>query len=170
MKIIAFDPGGTTGVCIFERLANTGTVEWKHGQLGPGDHHLALWSLLERERPHIIIYERFMYQRRELTEGVSLVLDSVEYIGVIKLWYDKFCAKIDPSEYIVEPTLVEQSPSQMSLWGGGKKNDDSGARLKKLSLYTPNAPHANDATRHLLYYLSVTKGDKRWFNALKPNA
>lgn len=161
MKIIALDPGGTTGVAIFERARDTGEVTWRQLQLGPEEHHLALWDLLREERANVIIYERFMYQRRELEDGVSLVLVSLEYIGIVKLCWDYLSCQ---GSY--EPELIEQGPHMMKLWGGGQQGD-GGIKLKKVGLYKANARHANDATRHLLYYLSVTLGDKKWFNALR---
>jgi hypothetical protein len=37
-------------------------------------------------------------------------------------------------------------------------------------LYRPNAPHAMDAMRHLLYYISFTLKDDRFIRELSPNA
>jgi hypothetical protein len=105
----------------------------------------------------VIIYERFQYQRRELDKGVSLVLDSVEYIGIIKL-----CSKrmhLDKG-FAYKHQLVEQTPAQAkNFW-----TDD---KLKKVGLYTSGSAHERDATRHLLYYL-MQHGDKRYVNLLRP--
>jgi len=157
MRIIALDPGGTTGVAIYERTSGSNReadndFTWETRQLS-GVHHDTLWDLLENEGPWTtVIYERFMYQRRELDRGVSLVLDSVEYIGVVKLWHLRHLEEVD---------LVCQTPAQAkNLWTDQK--------LKRLELYKANAPHANDATRHLLYYLTVTRGERQWVIRTKP--
>lgn len=153
MRIVSLDPGGTTGWAAFTRSQNDDVTEgeWWRSQL-EGEHHGGLYDALESFAPEVVIYERFMYQRRELDKGVSLSLASVEYIGVIKLWHERHCETVD---------LVCQTPHQAKvLW-----TDD---KLKKLGLYTPNAPHANDATRHLLYFLVVTRNERDWVMRLKP--
>lgn len=153
MKILALDPGGTTGCCVYDDSVPEGVNKFAMFQIGPGPHHLALWDLLRSDQWDTVIYEAFTYQRRELDKGVSLVLDSKEYIGVIKLW----------SEYQVVPKakLIEHPTSFMSLF----KDDD---KLKKMGLYTPNAVHANDATRHLMHHLVVKLGQKHYLQVLKP--
>jgi hypothetical protein len=151
MRIVALDPGGTTGLAFFERSSAGDEGAWSHQQLA-GEHHLGLYSKLVELHPEVVIYERFMYQRRELDKGVSLVLDSVEYIGVTKLYHAVNVETVD---------LICQTPAQAkNLW-----TDD---KLKKLGLYIPGAPHAMDATRHLLYYLVVTRGERDWIMRLKP--
>jgi hypothetical protein len=146
MLIVAFDPGGTTGVASYDDQEE----EWARTQL-IGYHHKELWEWLLNHDPQVIIYERFMYQRRELTKGVSLNLDAVEYIGVLKLW-EKMSSPLSPQ-------LICQTPHQAKkFW------DDN--KLKTLNLYMAGAPHANDATRHLLYYLSFTRGEKDWVKRL----
>jgi hypothetical protein len=161
MRIVALDPGGTTGVATytFETTHEGEEGTWERNQLGPEEHHDSLEAFLDVYEPHTIVYERFNYQRRELDKGVSLRLDSVEYIGVIKLWHAKRFETV---------TLVPHQPSQMNLFGGGTGHDDGGEKLKKLGLYIPGAPHAMDATRHLMYYLVVTLGQRWWLERLKP--
>jgi hypothetical protein len=150
MRIIALDPGGTTGVATYE----TEHQIWDHCQIGPAEHHNALWNYLTDTEPDVIIYERFMYQRRELTRGVTLNLDAVEYIGVVKLWYSQH----------VNVELVCQTPHQAKMFWDDEK-------LKTVGLYITGAPHANDATRHLLYYLTFRSGDTerdKWMKRLQP--
>lgn len=169
MKIVALDPGGTTGVSIFDSQGQAPTaiagkdlhLFFTMRQL-TGEHHYSLWDMLEVGRPHTVIYERFMYQRRELDQGVSLVLDSLEYIGVTKLWYQSMAERHDMGhEAAFTPELVCQTPAQAkNLW-----TDD---KLKTLELYSKGAPHANDATRHLLYYLLVNRNCRQILDPLKP--
>jgi hypothetical protein len=154
MRVIALDPGGTTGVAIFQRTehADLDNGTWERFELKPG-HHRTLWELLTGGGPWTtVIWERFMYQRRELDKGVSLSLASVEYIGICKL-YEDFHEE--------DVTFVEQTPAQAkNLWTDNK--------LKTLGLYMASAPHANDATRHLLYWLTVNRGERQWVMKLKP--
>jgi hypothetical protein len=153
MKYLAIDPGGATGIAEFD----SETREWAQYTLR-GDHHLTLWDLLCQDRWDVVIYERFLYQRRAVDKGVSLVLDSVEYIGVVKFWL-QWTKRVwertpthmrdDPHIPGPPPVLVEQAPSAMQLW------DDR--KLRAAGLWTTDSPHARDATRHLLYYLTAGK-------------
>src|SRR5262245_52010581 len=103
-----------------------GVGPWGQYQIGPGEHHQELWQYLSDTEADVVIYERFMYQRRELTRGVTLNLDAVEYIGVTKLWCQQHA----------DVKLVCQTPHQAKLFW----DDD---KLKQVELYTPGAPHAN---------------------------
>ncbi len=147
MKIVALDPGGTTGVSILQREPDS----WTHQQLGPEDHHAALWHLLQTVAPDIVVCERFNYQRRELDKGVSLVLVSVEYIGITKLY-----CKQSGALYVPQNPMKTTNPN--SFWTNSK--------LEKLGLYSTNAPHANDATGHLLWYL-MQQEDKTYVMQLR---
>lgn len=130
-KIIAFDPGGCTGVAFLEP---NGTVHCS--QINTDRHHKRLYNLLEGFNPDVVVCESFLYQHRAKVELIP-----VEYIGVIHLW----CLQH-------EVILTRQSASQ------GKKfwTDD---KLKKAKLYEPGLPHAMDAMRHLLYYITFTLND-----------
>lgn len=148
MRLIALDPGGTTGVA--RLFGGIGRDSIEVTQLGPHEHHQDLWIYLETAVPEVVICERFMYQRREVDKGVALNIDAREYIGIAKLW----CLLNDAK-------FVLQTPAQAkNLW-----KDD---KLKKIGLYSTNARHANDATRHLLYFLTVTLGDRHYINLLRP--
>lgn len=150
MRIMGLDPGGTTGVAIYDDEA---FCHWERYSLGPEPHHTDLFYDLQGETE--IVYEDFIYQRREIDKGVSLSLVSVEYIGIIKLYEQD-----SPPELPV--TLVKQSPSNgknsNSFW-----DDD---KLKQLGLWT-NVEHERDATRHILYYVSFTLNDRRFLDQLK---
>ncbi len=151
MIVISIDPGGTTGVAICD-FSVTERGEWEWMEL-TGDHHMELWELLINHDPDVVVYERFNYQRRDITEGVSLVLDSVEYIGIIKL-AKRRCAYWGNTDF----ELVEQQPSVRTWW----TND----RLRKLSLWR-SSEHERDATRHLLRYMTHVRGHREFLNLLK---
>ena len=130
MKIIGIDPGETTGLAIYSTYD-----DWSFKQVGPQEHHLALWGFLTQEKPDIIVFERFENRGNQAARLISL-----EYIGVVKLWAS-----------FNQPNLVMQSASQAK---GFWTND----KLKACSLWKGTSlKHAMDATRHVLYYLMQTK-------------
>lgn len=148
MRIMAFDPGSSTGVATIraDRVPlSDGKWEFDSFQL-TGEHHDDLWRLLENMNPDVVVSERFNHR----FVG-SAVLDSVEYIGVLRLWCQRN-----------ERTLFEQSPASA-------KNLFTDSKVKTLEMYKPGSVHANDATRHILYYLSISHGDKYFIRKLNHN-
>ena len=132
MKIIAFDPGVTTGVAIWQEEQGAWPEEWNRFTLGPDDHHQQLFSMLDLSYD-VVIWESFQYRGQ-----TSAILKSVEYIGVLELVKQNF-ARSSPS------TIFHPQPSSVAK---GFWNDK---RLKQIDLWT-NVTHTRDATRHLLYY------------------
>lgn len=118
------------------------TSSW---QIGPRRHHVKLLDTLEEQEPDVVVCESFQY-RNSLDKAVLIPL---EYIGVITLWAEQRNRE-----------LVMQTPAM----GKGFWTDD---KLKTLGLYRPGAPHAMDATRHWLYYVTFTLKDKTYVNALQ---
>jgi hypothetical protein len=153
MRLISFDPGGTTGVAVYdeplELPGQSFAKGWQRFELGPGEHHADLWALLTMEQE--IVYETFDYQRRDVEHGVSLELISREYIGIIKLH-----KQMAPPETPVN--LYPQKPSLRTFW-----TDD---KLRELGLWV-SSEHERDATRHLLYYISFTLGERKFLYGLK---
>ena len=135
MLILALDPGVTTGWATFQKPNRRDG--YRSGQTkGP------IWVLLESglmvpqaEEKFVVIYETFTFRQIPKAD-----LTPVEVIGVIKEWARQ-----------KEVPLVPQSPAE----GKGFFSDD---KLKVLQLYRPGHPHANDAMRHLLFYLSFGHG------------
>lgn len=134
MRIIALDPGGTTGYATFE--VRDELIRWSSGQLGPQFHHAALEGTFEAFQPDVIVSESFEYRNRS-RPGLELV--SCEYIGVAHLW----CA-------------VNGVPLVLQTAAMGKVTNTTFVKkenLVKLDLYRPNMKHAMDAYGHLLYFL-----------------
>lgn len=131
---VALDPGGTTGVCVFD--STTGQITTYH--LGPHAHHLDLWALLTSWDPDVVICEGFEYRN---TARQGLVLDSKEYIGMAKLW-----CLLNGKKY------VEQTAA-MAKGFIPDKGPRANVVLKKLGWYSTAMKHANDATRHMVYWL-----------------
>lgn len=143
-RVLAFDPGGTTGWAYASGGSSTGLdFGYDSGQIGPHEHHSELWSFLEAQwaplpsTPLEITFESFEY--RNLSRS-GLVLVSKEYIGIIKL----FCQHHD-----ITPTERTASAAKHMI------SDD---KIHALGLWKPSRPHAMDATRHLLTHLVVGKG------------
>jgi hypothetical protein len=146
MKLISLDPGGTTGIAqaIFNpRRTHVGNI--CVDEFGP-EHYKKLYKYLVGESPNVIIYERFLFQRR--SQHVDLV--SREYIGVIKLY----------AEMISDVSLAPQTASNAKgIWTDSK--------LKHLNLWVKGMPHGMDAVRHLLYFVDTKLGIKQYTNQLK---
>lgn len=162
--ILSFDPGGTTGwasVTIRELKSGDAEFMWHTGQLLDDNHHSALYSFmcnayddnaLYNDEPIAaltIVTESFEYRN---ISRAGLRLDSVEYIGVMKLFCD-----------VRDVELKFQTASM------GKVRDKPGAfvkpdNIKKLDLWSPGSKHAMDALGHLLYYM--INSDKRYAKQL----
>lgn len=145
-RIMAFDPGRTTGVAFLHDNGGINTYELRQVIIGDKDlTHEFIFNDTAIARPHEIVYERFQYQRRP-----NVDLYPVEVIGVLKMYTQK-----------LDIPIKEQTPAQAkNLWTDSK--------LKTLGLWEPSQPHAMDALRHLLYYMTVWKEDRTWINLLKP--
>jgi hypothetical protein len=156
-KIIAFDPGGTTGWALAD--IRGGLCAFTSGMLGPEDHHYNLYLLLEDERASsggerdglTIVCESFEYRN---DSRAGLILKSCEYIGVIKLFAN--------SHFRPDP-LILQTASQGKI--RGKKTEESAfvkkRNLQQLGLWSlgPNGEHhAMDAYGHLLNYMLAKPG------------
>ncbi len=138
IKVLSLDPGITTG---FATLDSSDAVIADHVKTD----HRAFYDFLVGYNPDTIVFERFVYQRRDKVE-----LWPVEVIGVIRLFAEQF-----------EIPLYAQTPSQA-------KNFMTDDKLKKMGLYEAGLVHGMDAVRHLMYYLVVTKGERQWLESLRP--
>lgn len=143
MRIYSIDPGTTTGIARWN--SETGSLHLQ--QIGPNEHHAALYRDLALCGPTFVVCESFTFRPNPGRKKV--VLDSREYIGVAKL----FCS-INVAQY------VEQQPSQAK----GFWKDD---KIKALGLWEPGQKHAMDALRHLLYFRVFKLGHKELLEALK---
>jgi hypothetical protein len=152
VKWMSFDPGGTTGVCIYRKGIDTvvtvptlsrGTA-WETLQIGPDPHHAELWELLTSHDPGIVVCESFLNQQNN-----AALLVSLEYIGVIKL-YCRLTGK----------HLVLQNPSQAKQFWVDEK-------LEWLGLYRPGQKHGMDALRHMLQFITFNKKEAKYVRLLR---
>lgn len=139
-RVIALDPGGTTGWAMYTEYTSEAIVKFDYGQIGPYEHHVQLWQLLEGSAGYEteIVCESFEYRN---TARPGLVLVSKEYIGITKL----ACLKMNMK-------FTEQTASKAK----GFVRD---AHLKRLGLWSSNYVHAMDAMRHMIFYL--VNGDRK---------
>jgi len=146
VKIIALDPGGTTGWATFDDTAPEGASKFNFGHIGPEEHHEKLQAFLELQTSQTdtrVVCESFEY-RKGLRDNVVMV--SLEYIGIVKLHCEIYGMRQSPNGSVVFPQLIMQTAATgKAFW-----KDD---KLKRLGLFQPGWKHANDATRHLLTYL-----------------
>lgn len=133
-SLFAEDPGGTTGWAYFD-LSN---VRITCGQIF-GQHHEELMNHLERCNPEEITCESFQFRQFSGFDKSKVELDSVEYIGITKMFSQHYCVPI----YFQTASVAKHFVS-----------DD---KLKRLGWYSRTAGmvHARDALRHLLYRLIV---------------
>jgi len=131
MKILALDPGGTTGVAFW----TNGT--WSFDQLTLDQHHLELEQLLDAywlafaDGLDLVICEDWDNRAKADAKLISL-----EYIGVVKPWARRRNA-----------ALVMQQAA--------KKEWATNRVLSVLGVADPTAgsPHARDACRHIVVHL-----------------
>jgi len=141
MRILALDPGRTTGVAYFpDTPSGTPNVEQRELPYS----HKALYNHLRLVNPDIIVCESFVYQRRDKVD-----LSPVEMIGVVKLYCERGGVPYH-----------EQTPSQAKKFWDDKK-------IKTCGLWVPGHPHAVDAIRHLLYFMTFTINDNRWMKMIQ---
>jgi hypothetical protein len=135
LKIIALDPGGTTGWASYTDFTDERLAKFACGQIGPDEHHEELFSdvLLAGTGYEVeIVCESFEYRN---ANRPGLVLLSKEYIGVAKL-----------SATMFSRPYTEQTASKAK----GFVRD---SHIKKLGLWSVGNKHAMDAMRHLIYYM-----------------
>lgn len=135
MILLALDPGRTIGWAAINLEAPQGST-YRSGQIRQEELWVVLSTLnpFGEELPSKIIYESFKLRHTPRFPDLS----PVECIGVIKQW----CL-------LNHVHAVAQSPAQAKhFW-----TDD---RLKQFQVYRRGKPHANDAMRHLMYYIHFT--------------
>lgn len=172
-NVLAFDPGGTTGVAHAILRQDTininmedfgrvtiGAIELSTTEMGPIDHHQELYEFIEMESykapefdpPLEIVFEPFHFRQHLGQKDANgnpwparhkVELISCEYIGIIKL----ACQQLGLTYY---DRFVP----------GEAKRYCPNSKLETLGwLQTPITPmrHRNDALRQLVKYLIVKK-------------
>lgn len=153
-RVIAIDPGGTTGYTLTYQDAGHLYIAPCQAELD----HLGIYELLSKARPDHVICEDFEYR-----PGVAkpyIVLVSLEYIGVIKL----VCGPGHSVRGYKETPLFMQK----AMLAVGDKAFYNNAKLQHMGLYKRGVPHGLDSMRHFLYWFFFKYGSQ--FNQPKiPN-
>lgn len=151
-RIIAFDPGGTTGWATFtaERVLwpddepTYGSPTFESGHLSGNNHHQTLYQALvdSLEETTLVVCESFQFRN---VDRMGTELISVEYIGVIRFFCQEFGLM-----------LHMQTASQGKATSGHafvKKEN-----LVRLGLWKPGHDNKDemDAYGHLLYHMIHT--------------
>lgn len=157
--IIAVDPGGTTGLCIYRPINDLLRL-----QLTKPQHHADLVQVVkntyfnwvdehgQKAEKVVVVCENFEFRRDDRGRD-KIEYISAEYVGALK-------ALAQQQNPVIE--LVLQSPSLRNQFF----TDDV---LKKLGVWIPNMRHAMDATQHYLYYRTFTLKDHFYLHQLKEN-
>lgn len=150
-RVIALDPGGTTGWATYRHTEDAVIGTFDFGQIGPHEHHLELYTLLTYPNGYEdeFVTESFEYRN---ANRPGLVLVSKEYIGITKLVAGQR-----------NRPFTEQTASKAK----GFVRD---SHLKRLDLWSSENRHAMDAMRHLIFYLVNNpewKGSSIAMNLLK---
>lgn len=154
MRVLAVDPGGTTGWAFRD---DRGEVRW--GQVpgglegfvdtmtfGSDFEASSVFEPVHYNTPTVLVIERYTIQER--TTKFSRQMDAPEIIGHLK----GLARKLD-----IE--VVMQQPAQAKRLF----TDD---RLRQFGWWAKGEEHARDALRHLGYYLAT----KRLIRLTKPGA
>ncbi len=144
MKVIALDPGKTTGVCFATYLDNKIALSVDQQEISLA----AMWAMLSNACQNLddlhIIYEDFTYRNASRT---GLDLTPVKLIGIIEVFREWH-----------EPLIGFYK--QTASTGKAFYNDD---RLKALDVYARGKQHGRDASRHFLQWATFGAGSQ-WIN------
>lgn len=158
-RIVALDPGGTTGIRTWSNYTKEGVVDnddhWGFDQIGPEEHHDRLWDYLKDTMHFVwgihggemtIVCESFEFRQWDGNRaGINLI--SREYIGVAKLFGQRYGV----------PVVLQSAGNAKGFIPDKPVNGmEANAKLKVMGLYLPGKKHANDAARHLIYYMVNT--------------
>lgn len=134
MKVLAIDPGKTTGFSLTPQRGVIDLWQTDYSVLSPGSPHLTFHAALAKVMPDVIVCERFDFRQNKT--GVDYT--PIEYIGVVEL----YCQQTGTPLYY----QGQDVKSKKSFW------DDK--KLKHLGLFQAGDEykHAMDALRHRLHW------------------
>ena len=140
-RIIAIDPGVTTGICTARLKADYLFVTPNQVKATLAQMYTILNDFIGvgSTQTHVI-YEDFEY-RNQARAGLDLT--PVKIIGVIQLIQE--CNRTGSTIFY----------RQTAAMGKAYYSDD---KLKELGIYKKGVPHGMDATRHLMHWLEFRAG------------
>jgi hypothetical protein len=140
MRVVALDPGGTTGVAlaIDYEIEEVSQLQTTTG----AEYHELLHTIEYWWKPELIVCESFLHRT---TIGVDTT--ALEVIGCVKMYAWRESVE-----------LLFQTPSQAkAFWTNDK--------IKKIGLWRANQRHAMDALRHALVW--ITDRNDRYIRSLR---
>jgi hypothetical protein len=136
MKLLAVDPGNTTGWALF----NTEDLSLIHSDAQPYTL-LEWWELLQAIAPKQMVVERFALYAHKAENQVNSTFLTVEVIGVCRLY----------SQVVGIPMATQTAQQGKQIWSDG--------RLKQFDYWQPNK-HARDAIRHGLTFMDAHRAPR----------
>lgn len=136
-KLLALDPGETTGWAIFENGKMTSCGQWDTSDISSTYGHLK--DILSANVITVVVYESYRVYAWKAKEHTHSELHTPQLIGAIKALLG-----------------VENIPyySQSAQIAKGFVTDD---KLKAWGLWIKGARHARDAIRHGIYFTLFTQ-------------
>jgi len=138
LRILALDPGGTTGYAHAVKDGDNMFVTYGQQRL----NHYEFYDFLLSYPSDYLICESFEFRQGNQL-GVDLI--PVELIGIVKLY-----------AYLKKPQAIYFQPASKQ----GKKAYFSDARLKDMGLYLKGLEHGRSAVKHLLDWYVFGAGYK----------
>lgn len=153
-RVVSLDPGGTTGYAIYDAEFPVASLTKREpiedrltvGHLGPEDHHEELYDLLELQhiRDFYLVTESFEFRQGNQRNNINLM--SKEYIGVAKLFAQQ------------RGLIGSKRVRYYEQTAGLAKPFVTDEKLRIMNWWTPGMKHANDAARHLVFFLVNKQG------------
>ena len=164
MKILAVDPGPTTGFAVYDDSTRKYSC-WMEELFGVNSRlvengaHDHLWNVLSTVDFDILIVEKFEFRKDDVRTREKIDLRAAEFVGVCMLY-----AQQNPHVKLVMQGS-NQACGTSSFWGDWKVGNQ---RLRTLGVWDSKAhPHGIDALRHLMYYVTFTLNDKEMILKLR---
>lgn len=138
MRILSFDPGGTTGCALFD----SDGVEGHSGDFHSWQEDSFESCVREADTrirfkaPDVLLAERFTIRANSHKLSATAFEETTDTIGAVRLLALRY-----------DIPFVRQSPAQAKSFGTDEK-------LRKIGWYRPALGHGNDASRHVLVYLA----------------
>lgn len=133
--VSAFDPGETTGWCVFHGMHMHQAGELKTGTLDYYEQETR--KFLTNVRPAVLVIEDYRVYSWKTEQHANQRLLVPEMLGMTAA----ICASLDP-----RIPIRRQTANQAKTW----MTDD---KLKQWGLWQKGQRHARDAIRHALYYI-----------------
>lgn len=130
MRIVAFDPGGTTGAAVGD-ITTRRQFELQCVTQFDWDDRFNIWEFLKEQRPDQVVIEDFRLYKHKAQDQINSPFPAVRVIGII----DAFC-------HLMEIPVAMQPASAIS-------------RVKVLSpdQVQITTMHQSDAYKHLRCYV-----------------